>query len=98
MTRNSSSRKRHYPRVPRNCSEDAYSRYCRACSAPPGHFCISWRTGRRSLFPHRSRRQAPRKIALHTLRVPLPDLSTWWRAMRIYEGQHPRPRPAGLTV
>jgi hypothetical protein len=88
----------HYRRVPRGCNNSSYDSVCRSCCAPIGHYCISKRTGRPSLFPHRSRKPAPRKIEAAVFREPLPDLSNWWRKMRCYEGQFALPRPANLVI
>lgn len=64
--------------------------HCPVCNAPSGFLCISRKTGRPQRRAHVSREPQQN--------TSLPDLRVWWRAMRIYEGQHPRPRPAELTV
>jgi hypothetical protein len=90
--------KYRYRRIPKGCTSSAYHSVCRACNAPIGFYCLSWRTGRTSLFPHRSRKPTPRKIESAVFRPVLPDLSAWWKSMRPYEGESPKPRPADLVV
>jgi len=90
--------KYHYRRIPKNCHCSAYDSVCRACNAPIGHYCLSWRTGRTSLFPHRSRKPAPRQIEHDVFRPALPDLSGWWREMARFEGQWAEKRPSDLVV
>lgn len=67
-----------------------YNRACPKCGAPSGHYCVT-ADGRPARPAHRCRGNRPEAS-------PLPDLSHWWRAMAVYEGQFARPRPADLVI
>lgn len=73
------------PRANRN----AYRIPCPKCNAPAGHFCVT-SDGEVSRYAHAERDRV--------IKPELPDLREWWRAMRIYEGARPKPRPGWLVV
>jgi hypothetical protein len=67
----------------------AYKISCPACKAPAGHYCQT-RDGIVSKYAHAERDRIQESA--------VPDLRKWWRAMKPYEGQFAKPRPAGLVV
>lgn len=83
-----------YVRIPpkRLCHESiGYQSACPTCHAPAGFRCATT-SGERRWRMH-FERSAPVVV-----REPLPDLSGWWRSMKVYEGAHPLARPEGLRV
>ncbi len=68
-----------------------YMLACPVCHAPAAHRCV-YESGNRRATLHRERAKSTGTPAV------LPDLSAWWREMRVYEGQNPKPRPEGLAV
>lgn len=74
----------------RHCDESPYKVTCSACRAPAGFLCASKNGRPMRGRVHRKRRPVNRER--------LPDLRLWWRSVARFEGEHAKPRPAGLVV
>lgn len=89
---------KRFRRVPRSCTNSAYDNPCRCCDAPPGFYCIQRRTLKTAFWPHRSRKPQPNPCTIERQREPLPNLSSWWKEMAMYEGLFALPRPTDLVI
>lgn len=78
-------------RPTRRYLDSPYVNACPICEAPAWHRCVA-ASGERRWKAH------PERGGQVVQREPLPDLSDWWRSMKQYEGQFPKPRPADLVV
>ena len=68
-----------------------YSVPCPKCGAVRWSRCNS--NGTASRYIHRARTLEPQPKP-----QPIPSFIYWWRAMRVFEGSHPRKRPPDLVV
>src|SRR5258706_523976 len=74
---------RHGRRLP----DSPYRQPCPICKAPAWARCITEKKTRRTAI-HVER-------GVQTIHdAPVPDLSGWWRSMKLYEGKYAKPRPA----
>lgn len=71
-------------------SNRSYGRICPRCHAPRWHYCIT-RDGKPARKTHAKRSES-------FVPAPMPDLSKWFRDMRVYEPGIGLKRPADLVV